>query len=267
MRMNYRTYPTDYVNELNKKGIRGRKKARAFMEYWNDMEYGEFFSIGFYARSWDVSKSTAHEWIKEFNDEIDLFLNHWTLKNKQHYNSVQKQTERIERSQPNESNAQEARNYGDFEKSTERIERSQPNEVFNIYDDNNIGRMQFDKHFGDLFFLYRMNTKYGGKKEEAYKEWLKIKDLIDIDQLKRAAILYLHDPHIEKKYNLANFLKNEVYLSYMPKRIKIKIKGEWKVGTYDDKEQVFFADDGYKGLLPPERLAELFAKGDLEFVR
>ena len=257
MRMNYRTYPTDYVQELKQLGK--RKKARAFLEYWDDMEMGDHHTERFYAESWKVSNSTAHEWIKEFKYEIDLFLNHWHLRNQEHYNYAQKSTEQ----KSSKSSNYKARIYGKVKNTAEQ----KPNEVFNIYDDNNIGQMQFDKHFGDLFFLYRMNTKYGGKKEEAYKEWLKIKDLIDKDQLKRAAILYLHDPHIEKKYNLANFLKNEVYLSYMPKRIKIKIKGEWKVGTYDDKEQVFVADDGYKGLLPPERLAELFAKGDLEFVR
>jgi len=265
MRMNYKTYPTDYIQELNRKGIRGRKKARAFMEYWNDMECGEHHSERFYADSWEVSRSTAHEWIKEFKYEIDLFLNHWSLKNQQHYNYVKNSTEQNEQTKPSKTSGKETHNKGDFDNSTEQNEQTKPSKVFNIYDDNNyIGG---DKYFDDLFFIYRLNTKFAGKKSEAYQAYLTIKDKVSYEQLKRAIMLYLHDPNIDKKYNFKNFLENEVFYSYIPKRVKININGEWKIGTYNDENHTFIADDGFAGVLLPEKLAEKFAQGELEFVR
>ena len=259
MRHNYRVYPIDYINELHQGGIRGRKKAMAFMSYWHDMELGEHNSIAFYAKIWNVSKSTAWTWIKEFSEEIDKFLSNWQLRNAQHYNYVQNSTER----QPNESNAHEPRIYGHSRNSAER----QPNQDYNIYDDdNNIG-MHADKNFADLFFIYRLNTKYGGRKEDAYREWLKVKDKVSYEELKRAIVLYLHDPSVSKHYNFANFLKNEVYLSYIPKRLRVKVQDEWITGTYKDDQEMFVSDDGKPYKLTPERLAELFSKGELEFVR
>ena len=267
----YKSYPSDYVRWLKQNGK--RKKASAFMEYFDDNESNEHFSISFYANSWGVSKSTAWTWIQEFKKEINKFSIYWNLKNKQKNSQktfqkkfTKTQTERqsndLEHYKTTETT--EKSNSQDFEKKqTER----QPNEVYNIYDDDNKDEALLDKHFYDLFFIYRQNYKFAGKREEAYIEYKKIKDKIDYKELKRAIILYLHDPEIEKRYNFKNFLKNEVFYSYIPKKIKIKIKDEWKLGTYDDKEQVFRADDGYKGILTPERLAELFAKGELEFIR
>ena len=67
MRMNYMMIPTDYIQSLKeKKGIIGRKKARSFMEYWNDMEQGEHNSYGFFSKGLVIITqplfcSAAHE--------------------------------------------------------------------------------------------------------------------------------------------------------------------------------------------------------------
>lgn len=63
--------PTDYVSELRNQG--SRKKSRCFIEYFYDMEVGEHNSYGFYAKSWEVGKATAHRWIKEFNEALEIF--------------------------------------------------------------------------------------------------------------------------------------------------------------------------------------------------
>ena len=260
MRMNYKTYPTDYVQELNtNRGVQGRKKSRAFMEYWNDMEFGEHNSYGFYAKSWDVSKSTAHSWIDEFMKEIELFLRHWDVRNRQHYSYAKKSTER----QPNETNAYKAQNIGSCQQQQER----QPNEAFNLNNNNNKAKWYFSPEFNDLYFIYGANTKYKGKKEEAFDVF---KDMdIDVSLLKLAAMRYLHDPDTQnRRYNLTNFLKNEIYLSYLPKKIRITINGVTRVGTYDDKTMLFTSEtDKFVGQLSAARLLELYESKALEFLK
>ncbi|MEN4053796.1 hypothetical protein [Sulfurimonas sp. NWX79] len=256
--MNYKTYPTDYIQELNtSRGAKGRKKSRAFMEYWNDMEFGEHNSYGFYAKSWEVSKSTAHVWIDEFMNEIELFLSHWDIRNKQHYKHAKNQSERL----PNKTNGYKHQNIGVFKEAQER----QPNEALNLNNNNNT-HWAFDKDFNDLYFIYGVNTKYKGKKEEAFEEFKQID--IDINLLKLASMKYLHDPDTEgKRYNLTNFLKNQTYLSYMPKVLKVKINNKWIIGNYDDKNMMFISDDkSFIGSLSANRLIELYQNKELEFI-
>lgn len=261
MRMNYKTYPTDYVQQLNTtRGARGRKKSRAFMEYWNDLEHAEYNSFGFYAQSWDVSKSTAHEWIKEYTIEIELFLSHWSLKNRQHYTSVQNQTERLQ----DKTNGLKQPTVSEHEEQPER----QPNKDFNLYNTNKAPKEFWheSKEFIDLFFVYSVNTKYKGKKEEAYEAFKHID--IDVNLLKLASMKYLHDPDTEgRRYNLTNFLKNEIYISYLPKRMKLTLDGVVRVGKYYDDKKLFVSDAGdFNGQLSAKRLIELYESGALEYI-
>lgn len=259
MRMNYKTYPTDYVQQLKcTRGEKGRKKARAFMEYWDDMEHGEHNSVRFYAKSWDVSSSTSHTWIDEFNKEIDLFLSHWHIRNKQHYSYAKNSTEHL----ANETNTYKAQNIGNVGHSAEQ----QPNKALNLYDEDKQRGWVFDKDFNDLFFVYSRNTKHAGKKENAYLEFINIK--IDIGLLKLSAVKYLRDRSVTNKYNLANFLKNEIYINYMPKRIKLIVDGVERVGVYDENTKLFTSEmDSFVGHMSPERLVQLFEAGALEFLR
>ena len=258
MRMNYKSYPTDYVQELKQTG--NRKKARAFMEYWDDMEHAMHNTIRFYAKSWDVSVGCTANWIKEFNTEIDLFLDHWHIRNTQHYNYAKKSSEQ----KVNKMNTNEAQKIG----LCRKVNEHEVNEDFNLYNNNNKGHFAFDKDFTDLYFIYGANTKYKGKKEEAYKEFLQVKH-IDINLLKLAAMQYLHDPETEgKRYNLANFLKNEVYLAYMPKRIKLTIDGVERKGVYDESTMLFRSQtDEFVGQLSSARLVELYKLGLLKFIK
>jgi len=265
MRMNYKTYPTDYVQQLNQdRGIKGRKKSRAFMEYWNDMEHGLHNSESFYAKSWDISRSTAHDWVKEYTIEIELFLSHWDIKNKQHYSSVKNATEQNEQSKTSKTSNDISHNIGNIDTLTEQNEQSQPREVFNI-NTNNKAPKEFwheSKEFNDLYFVYSMNTKYKGKKDEAYEVFKTVE--IDVNLLKLATMKYLHDPETEgRRYNLTNFLKNQIYISYLPKRMKLILDGVVRVGKYYDDKKLFVSDAGdFKGQLSAKRLIELYEAGN-----
>jgi len=58
-----------------------RKKMRAFMEYFRDVEIGEVNTNSFYAIGWEVRKNTAGDWIKEFKEKITLFKSALELHN------------------------------------------------------------------------------------------------------------------------------------------------------------------------------------------
>ena len=256
MRMNYRIYPIDYVNEMLQSGK--RKRAMAFMSYWHDMEMGDHHSIGFYAKAWNVSKSTAWGWVQEFKRECDLFDDHRSLKNQQHYNYAKKSAERNERSQPNEQNTSKPQDNGVCETPTERTEHHQPNKDFNI-DDNTTRAM-----FQNIFFIYKMNGVNTGRREEALQEFMNHLHIPHKEMI-RAIYLYSHDQSNQYKFNLKNFLKNQEYLKYINTHIRVNVDGEWIVGTYDDSREVFVSSSGTEYKLTIKRLAEKMAGGELSF--
>ena len=265
MRINYRLIPTDYIEELQAKGK--RLKARCFMEYFLDVQMDAVNSFGFYAKSWGgdrpMSKGTVHKWIKEFADEIDKFWSYHQLKNQQHYSSVKKQSERqvnaertnaIERTPVKRSVSEEQ------ETPSER----RVNKALNINDDDSADRIK-RRYLDDLYTIYRRFTKYAGSKEDAWNIY-RLSTLPNHKQLTRSIVLYLSDRSVERKYNLANFLRNEIYLNYIEKRMRVMVDGEWITGVYDDERQVFTDGDGREYRLTPTRLAEKLADGELEFV-
>lgn len=93
VRIGYISIPIDYVREL--KGRGQRDKARAFMEYFDDVETNDVNSFSFYAKSWNISKTQVQAWVKEFKYEIERYFSYWLIKNSQHYTSVQKSTDRL----------------------------------------------------------------------------------------------------------------------------------------------------------------------------
>lgn len=272
MRMNYKSYPTDFIQQLKReRGVAGRKKARAFMEFWDDMEHGDHNSESFYAKSWDISRSTSHEWIKEFKVEMDLYIDHMFLKNQQHYNHAIFQTEQNEQSKPSKTSINKVRNIGTFTTSTEQNEQSQPREAFNLNDNYPARELRRewwdDGEFQDLFFIYSQNTKYVGKKEEAFAQFTRTE--MNPSILILSAVQYLHDPDVGgKHYNLANFLKNETYLSYIPKMIKVRHGDQDIIGEYDRvNNRIIESGSNRTIVLTPERLVELFKAGSLEFLK
>lgn len=260
MRMNYMMIPTDYIQQLKQENIRGlgRKKARCFMEYWDDMDQGEHNSYSFYAESWAVSKSTAHTWIDGFNRENKLFLSHWELKNKQHYKYAKNQAERL----PNEMNANKALNTGLLDNHSERL----PNEALNNINNNKPKSFLTDKKFNDLIFVYSRNTRFVGKKSDAYEAFVNTD--INVDLLKLASMKYLHDSAVDRPVGIKKFLENDLYLPYLPKYMKVKHNDVWYQGTYNDKTFKFIDQDGKSlGTIEPSLLISLFEKGELVYLR
>jgi len=265
MRMNYKMYPTDYVQELNgTRGVAGRKKSRAFMEYYNDLQHGDGNSYRFYATSWEVSVSTAHGWIDEFFKEIELFNSHWELKNKQHYSYAKNQAEH----QPNTNRTQKqpiSPNNTDFLKTKKTPTEHQPNKALN-YINNNNSNFLFDKDYIDFYQIYAWNTNYPGKKQDAYNAFVNTD--VNVDLLKLACMKYLHDEVVDKPVGVKKFLENDLYLPYLPKYMKVKSGDEWYQGIYNDKTFEFKAADGSSlGTIEPKLLVELFEKKELIYLK
>lgn len=85
----YMMLPKDYIKGLYK--ANKAKKAGAFVEYAMALDEKKINSIRFYAESWDVTKSTAERWIKEFRDEIAEHYDFWASHNKKsHEKTVKK---------------------------------------------------------------------------------------------------------------------------------------------------------------------------------
>lgn len=254
-RMNYKTYPTDYVQQLKReRGIRGRKKARAFMEYWDDMEHGDHNSERFYANSWDTSNRTAHIWIKEFMQEIDLFLSHWTIRNKQHYSYAQKQSKQ----EVSEVSTSESHNIGnDGNYSIQEV-----SEVFNI--NNNKSKAQFfDKNFEDMYFRCRYSNKYTGNKESAYIEYQNHLHVTHND-MAYAYMIHSNDPQTNGKiYNLTNFMKNQAYLNYLNPQIEINKDGAKIIGYYNQSKGTVNTDDNLQYTITKEKFASMVASGEI----
>lgn len=198
--------------------------------------------------------------------KVDMFL-----KNQQHYNHAIFSTEQNEQRQPSKTSTNKPRTIGTSTISTEQNEQGLPREDFNLYDNNNVRELRRewwnDAEFNDLFFIYSQNTKFVGKKEDAFEQFTKTEMNPSIIIL--SAVQYLHDPAIGgKHYNLANFLKNETYLAYIPKMIKVRHGDQDIVGEYDRVNQRIIESGSNRFIvLTPERLVELFKAGALEFIK
>jgi hypothetical protein len=263
--MNYKTYPTDYVQQLNQtRGIKGRKKSRAFMEYWNDMEHGDHHSESFYAKSWEVSRSTAHEWIKEFMEESELFLSHWTLRNNQHYSYAKKQAEQ----KPSKSSSNKAQEIGVCENSAEQ----QPREDFNLSivvgGDEDKTEFATDGEFNTYYSELRFIAgKYAGNKDEAYKSYLKVKEFLSMKILVSAYKQYVKSVDVYKQEKIQGFKKfidGEMYLAFLPKKIKVISESGVFEGYYEN-ESLKTADGRYFGISHSKYL-EFLRNQKIEFL-
>ena len=263
--MNYKLIPTDYYEELCNKGIRSAKKAEGFLSYCINGELGHYHAVRYYSVRWEVSVSTAHGWIKEFDKEIDLWASHWQLKNNTHYSNVKKLTEQTEHSAPNKPNTIKARVDVVCETTAEQNEHTSPNKVFNKYNNN---RACDERLFLDLFNIYNINTQFPGSKDKALKQYEKMYNLVDHRSLIKSVIFYLHDPSRKGLlFNLENFLKNEVYANYIPTHIRVFTSGIWMEGVYDKDTEVFTPNNAEQMRLTSDVLTNKFSKGELEFIR
>lgn len=129
--------PCDYFRELKHKK-KNRKKARAFMEYYDDLDLGEHNSVRFYATSWDIGIGTAHGWIDDFKTEIDKYYASRQLLNTEHYTSAKNEIEHSEQNEVNILNTNQSQDNGLNKNMTEHSEQNEVNKVNNASSNNNI---------------------------------------------------------------------------------------------------------------------------------
>lgn len=269
MRMNYFKAPSDYILELKRKGIDGRRKAMAFTDYVDDIERGDFGnSLRFYANAWNVGKTTAARWIDDFKKEIDLFLAHWEVVNNKMHSSVKKEVGQTGQQEWDKRDSETPRYSGQEEEQVGQVGQVERDKAFNL----TTNTISDERLFEDLFFIYSQNTQYPGKKSEALESYLKVKDDATHNDFKRAIFFYLHDPkhnfqNEPRLFNAKNFFDEGAYYGYIPKHIRIKNKDEWLTGIYNTETNIFTSSTGDELGLIDEVFKKKFANGELEFIR
>ncbi|RBQ27633.1 hypothetical protein [Arcobacter sp. CECT 9188] len=264
--------PTDYVSEQRNKGK--RKKSRCFIEYFYDIEVGEHNSYSFYAKSWEVSKSTAFEWVKEFNEALEIFDTARELRRKVHYEKAIKKddgelcpkssrtnrtiaNERIEHNQePNISEIQES-------SRTNRTIANEPS--FNIINNNKEDSF-LDKGFYQFISEIKMTIKNIGNIDDIYKSYLKVKYLIDLKTLSKIYRDYANETSSDRKVGLAKFLDDLIYLSYCNPYIELENDGSNLTGIWDKEKEIFITKDKNYSL-SISRYSELIDENKIKIIK
>lgn len=262
VRMNYIMLPIDYIRELKSTG--NRAKARSFMEYYDDYEVKEINSFGFYAKSWGISKTQVQAWIKEFKNEIERFFSYWLIKNSQHYSSIQKQTDRLPTTN-RPIDTEQMPIQSSFKKTDRPTTDRPPTEAFNLNNGDNARVNFYDKDFEDLYIRARRFNKFTGNKEDAYNEYINYHTHISHGDMAYAYMIHINDPKCNGKvFNLTNFMKNNVYVSYLNPRIQVLTEdGKMIEGWYNQSLNSVTPNQGKPWELTKERFTELVTKGNI----
>ena len=252
--------PTDYINRLINGGVKGRLKAQAFLTYLFDRESRNHKnSVRFYSESWNIGKSTVHRWIAEFRYEIEKFDTFWSLKNIKQDRSVKKSVGQMGHFQWDNRK----------ENKSHKIELLKDREGQNIkskwdkdiiYNDDDANPLE--NEFKNIFLAYSINNGFTGNQEMAFEEFKKIRLEIDIEDLLKAISLYLNDSSVDKKYNIANFLKNRIYLKYIDIKIKMFSDGDCYIGRYSKDKEIFY-NSNIRGILTKDNFNEKLLKGEI----
>jgi|GEM_PF-2411696 len=244
----YINVPSNYINKLKQDGK--REKARAFMEYFSDMHDDEVNSISFYAQSWGAkdkpkNRGSVQRWIQEFKDEISKYFAFWEIKNTQHYSSVKNQKQHQCNTNAKNNPPLSTENK-DFEKIEATPMQHQCNQDFNNNTSTKTEPSNFatDGEFNVIYSELRfVASKWLGGKEKIYKSYERVKSYLNIKVLANAYRVYVSElQDSENIVGLSTFIDNEVYLTYLPKKIKIKSEGEEIEGLYSN--EVLTTNDG-----------------------
>ena len=265
--------PTDYVSELRNSAQ--RKKSRCFIEYFYDMEVGEHNSYGFYAKSWDVGKATAHRWVKDFNEALEIFDAARELKRQIHY---KKAVDNVDVSLCLESNGTNGTII------TERLEHNQEPIISSVQETNgtngtngveqsfiNINNKENETPFLDKDFLrfineIKLSIKNVGNTNLIYKSYSKVQHQLDLKTLSKIYRLYSQETKESNKVGLSKFLDDYMFLSYVKPVIKINLESEIIEGIYDKEKEILNTND--KNLqLTYDRYSELNLSSCIETIR
>ncbi|WP_041963027.1 hypothetical protein [Sulfurospirillum cavolei] len=257
--MNYLFIPTFYAISLQKHGQRA--KARAFFEYFLDLRTKHENALSFYARSWDVGKTTAHRWVEEFRNEIDKFHELWNTHNDK------KMAERFY-FHSGTIDTSETSNFRGLEKNGGTTEFLSRNQELILNDDDNAHTREndYDESFEKLFMMAMRHYKFAGNKQEAYAEYKRHYPHIQPKDMAYAYKLHVKDPlNRGKIYNLANFMHNDVHASYLNPYLKIQLDGQTFEGWYDKDTGIFTTDD-HQYVLTKDRFYELMKRCQIELL-
>ena len=244
--------PSDYYRELKFKK-NNRPKARAFMEYYDDIDLGEHNSVRFYATSWGIAVGTAHGWIDDFKTEIDKYYATRQLRSDGHYSYAKNENERTEQNEVNKKELSNTDNIDTSKVSNEQTEQNQMNKGLNASISNNINadsnestdkisdkaNKNYGVNFEILWNRYDKKTSNKGRSQTIYnRRWKNtdIKIMIEaIDKYKASIDLtYLKD--------FDGFL-NGLIDTYIPKRAWVLDKNGTKhIGWFYDIENKFISD-------------------------
>ena len=268
--------PSDYVSELRNKG--NRKKSRAFIEYFYDIEVGEHNSYGFYAKSWEVSKSTAHSWVEDFNKALETYDAAKELKRITHYkkaieNPIKKDDEEYSNfsSRTNRTIKNERIEHlqkpivTDLQENSRTNQTTQAEQSFNIIN-NNKDNAFLDKEFYKFISEIKMSIKNIGNIEDIYQAYKKVKDLIDLKTLSKIYREYSSETKSDRKVGLSKFLDDLIYLSYCNPYIELENDGSYIVGTWDKNKGVLISKDKNYGL-SIERYSELNNENRIKVIK
>lgn len=265
--------PTDYVSELRNSAQ--RKKSRCFIEYFYDMEVGEHNSYGFYAKSWDVGKATAHRWVKDFNEALEIFDAARELKRQIHY---KKAVDNVDVSLCLKSNGTNGTII------TERLEHNQEPIISSVQETNgtngtngveqsfiSINNKENETPFLNKDFLrfineIKLSIKNVGNTNLIYKSYSKVQHQLDLKTLSKIYRLYSQETKESNKVGLSKFLDDYMFLSYVKPVIKINLESEIIEGIYDKEKEILNTND--KNLqLTYDRYSELNLSSCIETIR
>lgn len=262
--------PSDYYRELKFKK-NNRPKARAFMEYYDDMDLGEHNSVRFYATSWGVAVGTAHGWIDDFKIEIDKYYATRQLRSDGHYSYAKNENERTEQNQMNKKELSNTDNIDTSKVSNEQTEQNQMNKGLNASLSNNINadsnestdkisdkaNKNYGVNFEILWNRYDKKTSNKGRSQTIYnRRWKNtdIKIMLEaIDKYKASIDLtYLKD--------FDGFL-NGLIDTYIPKRAWVLDKNGIKhIGWFYDIENKFISDSNLNLKLESSNIANFISE-------
>jgi hypothetical protein len=270
--------PCDYFRELKRSAK--RKKARAFMEYYDDADLGEFNSVRFYAKSWDVGIGTAHGWIDDFKTEIDRYYASRQLLNTEHYTSVRNKTEQHEQKEMNTKNVNEAQNIEDMNNTTEQNEHEELNKgynasIYNINADskespNKKSKTEYSESFLRAWNEYDKRNSDGkrvGNKIRSYSIWKRRFKHTDVKLIIEAIKEY--KASLEEWRDIKDFdgFLNGMIDIYLPQRSWVITKSKEKVfGHYYESKDVFVFDGGGERPITKEKMEELLQENKIGFV-
>lgn len=279
VRKHYMMMPINYIEQLQRTGK--RDKARAFMEYFYDMHDERINSLRFYAISWDVSKSTVENWIKDFKIEIDNFFSYWTIHNQSHHkNTLKNDGQKVDtlKKKTGHHKVNQSTIISDVLKvglDTSKRETGHPidkeanKNIYNINVDskestsNKKIRNEYSKEFEILWNLY---DKKSSSKKRAHSIFNKRWKSINPHYIKKAIKSYKSETNPTYIKDFDGFL-NGVIDNYIAKRVWIKDKkGNIHQGNYTDFDNKFISDAAIEFTLESSAIASYLENGHFGYL-